>query len=91
MLRYLILMIPMLAIGCSTTSSGVMNYGNNNYSIATSSEYGLSQAKKEAVTEANKFCSSIGKTMQPVSTDSGSEQGCIASTSITYDLVFSCQ
>lgn len=77
--------------GCTTTSSGVMAYGPGKFSVTSSSEYGLAKAKESALKQASQYCSGQGRTMQPISQGSGVEQGRFASTSATYDLIFSCE
>lgn len=77
--------------GCTTTSSGIMSFGAGKYSVTSSSEYGLAKAKESALKQASQHCSQQGRMMQPIAQASGVEEGRVASTSATYDLIFSCE
>lgn len=91
MRRLSLLGLILVIYGCTTTSSGVMPYGAGRFTVTSSSEYGLAKAKESVLKQASEYCSGQRQSMQPISQRSGTERGRFASTSTTYDLIFTCE
>lgn len=77
--------------GCLVDSSGPMAFGPDTYMITTKSELGGSgAAKKQALSEANGQCNSLGKQMMPVSTQASTQRDFLGDLIPTFDFTFRC-
>jgi hypothetical protein len=56
--------------GCASTS-GVLPVGSGSYLITSESEFSVTEMHKNAVLEANKFCTDQKKTMEILKTETG--------------------
>lgn len=91
-MRFLFCVSAALAVCACSTSSGVIPFGKDTFTLAVSAEGGVATAKQEALVEANQYCSDKGMVMMPVSDNSTErfEPGFASDTLGTYDLVFRC-
>lgn len=82
----------LLTIGACSTSTGVLPFGKDTFTVAVSSEGGSALAKRNALTEANAFCAEKGLVMMPVSQESGQQfaPGFASDIQGNYDLIFRC-
>ena len=80
----------LFTISC-VTSSGVLPFGPDSYTVTVdSSEFGMSAASKKAITEATEFCQSQGKYFLPKNTNQKSAMSGFGDTLDTYSLIFRC-
>ncbi len=87
---YLLLIVSAPMGGC-TTSTGVIPFGPDTYTITVQSELGgMTEAKKLALDESNLHCQSMGKQMMPVSTKGSTPLDAFGDPIPTYEIIFRC-
>lgn len=80
----------LVTISC-VSSSGVLPFGPDTYTLTVESTYkGMSAATKEAITEATKYCQSEGKYFFPKNTNQKSTVTSFGDPMDTYSLIFRC-
>ncbi len=91
MLRIIYISMVFLFVTSCVTSSGVLPFGPDTYTVTVeSSERGMSAAAKQAITEANTFCQSQGKYFLPKNKSQQSAMSGFGDTVDTYSLIFMC-
>jgi len=70
-----VLLVCVLFLAGCATSSGVFPSGKDTYTVVVDGDTTMGRLAKQAYQEANAFCESRGKVMQPISTRSGPYQG----------------
>jgi len=77
---FLLLVAIFLCVGCTTTS-GILPFGPDTFTVRAENELNGNSAKNKAVMKANEHCEALGKHFMPVSS---------TSSHISYDLTFRC-
>lgn len=77
--------LALTLVGCATTS-GVLPFGKDTYTITVADLMGPASAQKGAITQATEHCAGEGKLLSPVSTQTSTSPGGESS----YQLVFRC-
>jgi hypothetical protein len=90
-------MIGLLTVsGCATPSTGIMPFGRDTYTLATTSQFGTADAKRDALQQANVFCAGKGLAMMPVNEVSNASINAFtvtiapAARTTTFDFTFRC-
>lgn len=87
----LLLLFSLLLSSCFTTSTGVIPFGPDTYTVTAQSELGgMTEAKKKAIAESNSHCQSMEKQMMPVSTNSSTPIDAFGDPIPTYEFTFRC-
>jgi hypothetical protein len=79
-------------LGACSSSSGVIPFGKDTYTLAVSAEGGVARAKRDALVEANQYCADRDLRMMPVqeSTSETAGKGLVSDTFGNFDFVFRC-
>ncbi len=98
-MKYFMVLSCLILTGCTTTSE-IIPFGKNQYTVTAESETGIISAKKAAIKKASEFCRKKGLKMEPMAANQGSESAGIihtgngiyssAGTWSNYDLTFKC-
>jgi hypothetical protein len=87
----ILLFFSLLLSGCLTSSTGVIPFGPDTYTVTAQSELGgITEAKKKAIAESNSHCQSIEKQMMPVSINSSTPLDVFGDPIPTYEITFRC-
>ena len=76
--------------GCSSTS-GVLPVGGGNYVITSESEFSAADMHKNALVEANEFCTSQNKELDVLKTQSGRGGTGAFGPKIVFSMTFRCK
>ena len=91
MIRVIYLLFLFVLSGCYATSSGVIPFGPDTYTITTDSELGgIGTAKKKALNEANKYCINSGLQMMPVNSNASTQIDFLGDRIPTFEFTFRC-
>ena len=93
--RYARHCIGCLAIGALACSSSpdrdepatrVLPYGKDRFFVAYQSNFGPAKAKTNAIRDANRYCTELGGSMEPIESETTG-----AYPVVTFELLFSCK
>ena len=90
-MKYFCVFLFLILQGCYATSSGVIPFGPDTFTITADSELGgIGMAKKKAIQEANLYCSNQGMQMMPVNSSKSTQIDFLGDRIPTYEFIFRC-